>query len=187
MSRPVAVAIVALAIASAVGGTVASADEFVANTIAKAATYIYSTDFIYYPVPDAFSVEELQVLAANPDALNSMIAGALGVQDSVGGARLMAYFGLKENFDYLRYHFLEPGRTYGWEGTYSNDEERFYSDNQYVYHSQYLAAIEELMGEPVSEIIDPTSEEKRRIADLAANPNHESYHWAIWISRKLGL
>jgi hypothetical protein len=177
----------ALMVLAAINGSVARADELVANAIAKAANYIYSTDFIQESVPDTFSDDEMQVLAANPDALNLMIRDALGHQHSVGGAKLMAHFGLRENFDYLRHQMLKPGRTYGWEGTYSNDEERYYSDGQYVYHSEYLAAIEEPAGTPLHEAIDLTGRERQRIADLAAKPNHESHHWAIWISGRLGL
>lgn len=159
----------------------------VANTFARAANYIFFTDFSIDSVLETFSDHELRILGEHADALNSMIRTALGWQDSVGGALLMAHFGLAENFDYLRWHLLEPGRTYGWEGIHRNDEERYYADGQYVYHSQYLAAIEELMGAPLHEVIELTEREKQRISDLVADPDHESHHWAIWISRKLQL
>jgi hypothetical protein len=159
----------------------------VANTFARAANYIFFTDFATGSVSENFSDHELRILGEHPEALNSMIRAALGWQDSVGGALLMAHFGLAENFDYLRSHMLAPGRTYGWEGLYTNDEERFYADGEYVYHSQYLAAIEELMGAPLHEVIELTESEKQGIDDLVADPSHESHHWAIWISRKLQL
>ncbi len=166
---------------------VAFAETDVATTVAKAANFIYSTDFIHDPVEETFSADELQVLRENPDALNSVIRTALGLQHSIGGAMLMAHFGLDENVDYLRYRLLEPGRTYGWEGTYASDEERFYSDGQYVYHSVYVVALEDVTGLPLHEAVELTEKEKQRIDTLAASPDHESHHWAIWISRKLGL
>ena len=159
----------------------------VANTFARAASYIFFTDFAIASVLETFSDHELRILGEHASALNSMIRTALGWQESIGGAMLMAHFGLAENFDYLRSHMLEPGRRYGWEGTYSNDEERFYADGQYVYHSQYLAAIEELMGAPLHEVIELTEREKQRIDELVADPGHESHHWAIWIGRQLQL
>ena len=157
----------------------------VANTFARATNYIFYPNFEADSVLETFSDTELQILEENSDALNSIIRAALGWQDSVGGAKLMAHFGLKENLDYLRSHMLEPGRTYGWEGVYSSDEERYHSDGQYVYHSQYLAAIEELMDAPLHEVIELTEREKQRIDSLVADASHESHHWAIWISRKL--
>lgn len=157
----------------------------VANTFARAANYIFFTDFAIDSVLETFSDHELRILEEHAGALNSMIRTALGWQDSVGGAMLMAHFGLAENFDHLRWHMLEPGRRYGWEGSYSNDEERYYADGQYVYHSQYLEAIEELMGAPLHEVIELTEREKQRIDDLVADPSHESHHWANWIGRKL--
>jgi len=172
---------------STLHSSTATAETDVADTIAKAANYIYSTDFTQGPVVDTFSEDELRVLGKNPDALNSLIKSALGLQHSVGGAMLMAHFRLQENFDYLRHRMLEPGRRYGWEGTYANDEERYYSDHQYVYHTRYLPAIEELIGSPLHESIELTDKEKKRIDDLVASPTNESHHWSIWISRKLGL
>jgi hypothetical protein len=116
-----------------------------------------------------------------------MIREALGVQHSVGGAMLMAHFDLKNNVDYLRSHILEPGRTYGWEGTYENDEERFYSDGQYVYHSIYVKAFEDLAKEPLHEAIKLDSRERENILRLASTQAHESYHWAIWLGRKFRI
>ena len=159
----------------------------VASAFARAANYIFFEFFDQDPVSERFSDDELRILGEHRDALNSMIRAALGWQDSVGGAMLMAHFGLTENFDFLRDHMLEPGRTYGWEGLYTSDEERYYADAQYVYHSQYLVAIEELMGAPLHEVIELTEREKRRIQDLVADPGHESHHWAIWMSVKLQL
>lgn len=167
------------------GSAVAETD--VATAIAKAATFIYSTDFIHDRVEETFSEDELRVLGENPDALNSMIRHALGMQHSVGGAMMMAYFELDQNVDYLRYRVLEPGRTYGWEGTYTNDEERFYSDRQYVFHSVYVRALEDVTGLPLQEAVELTATEQERIDELVLSPGHESQHWAIWISRKLGL
>ena len=163
------------------------ADDEVANTIAKAAKYIFFTDFVQASPEEIFSEAELAILGEYPEALNSMKRAALGLQESVGGAMLMAHFGLTENFDYLRYHMLEPGRTYGWEGLYTSDEERYYSDGQYVFHSQYLLAIEELMGAPLDEVIELTDRERMRIDELVADPGNESHYWAVWISRKLRL
>ena len=166
---------------------VALAESDVATAVAKAANFIYSTDFIHDPVEETFSEDELRVMGENPDALNSMIRNALGLQHSVGGAMLMVHFGLDQNVDYLRYHVLKPGRTYGWEGTYADDEERFYSDGQYVYHSVYVRALEDVTGLPLHEAVELTDKEKERIDKLAVSPGHESHHWAIWIGRKLGL
>ena len=163
----------------------AFAETDVAITIAKAANFVYSSDFIHDPVERTFSAEELRILRASPAALSLMIKNALSLQHSVGGAMLTAYFGLNENLDFLRYRLLEPGRTYGWEGTYPNDEERYYSDRQYVYHSVYVRSLEELTDLPLQQVVVLTDDEKERIQRIAASPGHESQHWAIWISRKL--
>jgi len=90
----------------------------VANTFARAVNYIFYPNFEADSVLETFSDAELQILEENPDALNSIIRAALGWQDSVGGAKLMAHFGLTQNFDYLRRtasgkcrHWLAPGWT----------------------------------------------------------------------------
>jgi hypothetical protein len=162
------------------------ADE-VARTIAKAANYIYFRSFEQDPVVDSFTKNELETLSKHLGPLNSLIRGAIGVQHSIGGAMLMAHFSLKDNFDYLRSTMLAPGRFYGWEGSYTNDEDTFYSDEQYVYHSKYLKAIEKLMNAPLHEVIILNNRERKHILDISANPNHESYHWSIWIGRKLRI
>jgi hypothetical protein len=43
------------------------------------------------------------------------------------------------------------------------------------------------MGAPLHEVIELTDRERKRIVDLVAEPDHESHHWAIWISRKLAV
>ena len=158
-----------------------------ANTFAKAANYVYFSSFEQDPVTKVFSDEQLKILLDNLDDLNLMIREALGIGNSIGGALLSAHFDVKQNVDLLRYHILEPGRTYGWEGTYESDDERYFSDGQYVYHSQYISAIEDLMAAPLNEIITLTDREKDRIQRLANSPENESNYWAIWIGRKFGL
>ena len=66
-------------------GSLSLADDNVANTIAKAATYIFFPDFAQASVSEAFSEDELAILGEYPEALNSMIRAALGWQDSVCG------------------------------------------------------------------------------------------------------
>jgi hypothetical protein len=159
----------------------------IASTFAKAANYAYLDDFVHSPVSTAFSSEELLILATNLKALKQIVRAALGHKNSVGGALLSAHFDIRENFDLLRWHMLEPGRTYGWEGTYESDKDRYYSDEQYVYHSVYLTAIEDLMEAPLRDVITLSAIEREKILTLAHSPGHESYHWANWIGRKLGL
>jgi hypothetical protein len=65
----------------------------VANAFAIAANYIFFTDFATGTVSENFSDRELSMLGEHPDALNSMIRTALGRQNSVGGAMLMAHSG----------------------------------------------------------------------------------------------
>ena len=162
-------------------------NEDVANTVSKAANYIYFASFEQDSVTTAFGEDELKILSAHLEPLDVMIREALGVQHSVGGAMLMAHFGLKDNMDYLRSHILTPGRTYGWEGSYESDEKRFYSDHQYVYHSVYVKAFEALSGAPLHEAITLSSRETESLLRLATNQSSESYYWAIWLGRKFRI
>ncbi len=160
----------------------------VANAIAKAAGYIYFSSFEQDPVTYAFDENELEILSNHLEPLDLLIRDALGVRDSVGGAMLMAHFGLAANMDFLRSHILKPGRYYGWEGSYDDDdEEKYFSDHQYVYHSKYVKAYEAVAGAPLYEVIKLSSSESEKIRQLAATPNKEHYHWANWIGRKMGI
>ena len=159
----------------------------VAHAFSRAANFIYYTGFEHSSVTSAFSEKELRILDSNREALNLMIREALGVQDSVGGAMLTAHFGIDKNLDLLRYQILEPGRAYGWEGSYMAGEDWYMSDEQYVYHSRYIEALESITGKPVHEVIELTERERNRINELAADPSNEHWEWAMWISRKLGL
>ena len=166
--------------------TASESDNDVAQAFARAANYIYYIGFEHDPVATAFSEGELKILDDNRDALNLMIREAMGGQHSVGGALLSAYFGIDENLDLLRYVVLDPGRVYGWEGSPVSDD-WFYEDHQYVYHSRYVEAIEQITGKPLHEFVELTEHERDRINAIASNPRHESREWALWISRKLGI
>ena len=159
----------------------------VAEAFSKAAAYIYYSSFEVEPVERAFSPKELKILDEHLEPLNRMIRDALGRQHSVGGAALTAYFGIEANLDLLRWQLLNPGRTYGWEGPDYSLEESYLDDGQYVYHSQYLKAIETLTGKPVAETIHLDEREREEILRLTRIPDAESHYWAIWISRKLNL
>ena len=160
------------------------ADE-VARLVADAATCIFYPHFDAW-TPDAmFDERELEILEDYADQINVMIREALGRGDSVCGAYFSQRFDMLQNLDLLRWHILEPGRFYGWEGSYRADGEHIYEDRQYVYGSKYISVAESLAGEPVKDFIDLTDAERARILSIANDTSHESYEWALWILRKL--
>lgn len=166
----------------------AQADErSVAATFSKASIYLYSEDFIYEPVTEWFSEEELSILQEHNTELNSMVRNALNFGHSVGGAALTAHFKQEENFPLLRWRLLWPGTAYGWEGPDYDSEEDYLTDNQFVYHSVYLWAIEETMGQPVYEVVQLTQQEHEDLFRYLAGPEYVNYYWAKWLARKLLL
>jgi hypothetical protein len=160
------------------------ADEM-AYLIAEAATCIFYPHFDAVTPDEMFDERELEILESYTDQINVMIRAALGIGDSICGAYFSQLFGLQQNLDLLRWHILEPGRFYGWEGSYRADGEHIYSDEQYVYTSKYIPVAESLAGESIEDIIRLTDQEKERILSIANDANHESYEWALWILRKL--
>lgn len=161
--------------------------EEVARLIAEAAVCIFYPHFDAVTPEEMFDERELEILESYTNQMNVIIRGALGIGDSVCGAYFSQRFGLKENLDLLRYHILEPGRFYGWEGSYRADGQHIYADDQYVYDSKYIAVAESLAGEPIRDIIQMTDAEEARILSMANDANHESYEWALWILHKLGV
>jgi hypothetical protein len=177
---------IATAVVAAFCMSIAGADEaLVASTFSKAAIYVMSTDFIHDPVERFFSAEELSVLEQYQTELNAIIQNVSG--HSVGGALFAVYFRLEENIPSLRYRLFRPGTVYGWEGPDYDSEEDYLADNQFVYHSVYLTAIEEITGRPVYEAIQPTQLEINELFRILQNPASENYYWAKWLARKLLL
>lgn len=164
-----------------------SQEHLVAPTLSKAAIYIYSEDFIYVPVAEWFSREELSLLEQHSAEMNAMIQNALNFGDSVGGSALTVHFKLEENISLLRSRLLRPGVAYGWEGPDYDSEEDYLTDNQFVYHSVYLWAIEETSGQPVHEIVQLTQEETQELFRCLEDPEHLNYYWAKWLARELQL
>lgn len=160
------------------------ADE-IAHLVADAAVCIFYPHFDAVTPENMFDERELEILEHYAQQINVMIREALGTGDSVCGAYFSQRFGLKQNLDLLRYHILEPGRFYGWEGSYRADGEQIYADEQYVYHSKYIAVAESLAGEPIKDIIQLTDQEEAKILSIANDANHESHEWALWLLRKL--
>lgn len=166
----------------------------VAEVMAKAAIYIFNTDFAVDTVEREFTEAELAVMAAHLGPVVQMIERALGVQQSVGGAMLAGHFELEAMLRLLRGHFLTPSRAYGWEGPDYSDPESWLLDEQYVYDIHYLEAIERITGKPIHEAIELTDAERRRIDELASvegQPGHiknpRANPWAVWMQRKLKL
>lgn len=163
------------------------AADNVAEVYTKAASYVYSQDFAVYPVEKWFTREELRVLRQHLPATESMVTEALGLQDSVGGARLALYFGITNAVPLLRSHLLNPRPCYGWEGPDYSDPENYLTDNQYPYSIEYLDAMESLTGKPMSETMNLRSHEAEGIRAWTKDPGSEFYNWAIWMQRKLGM
>lgn len=161
----------------------------VAATFTKAAAHVYSTDWIGFdePVADLFTTDELATLARLLPSLQSMVEAALGLQDSVWGAKLAGHFRISQTLPLLRYHFLTPRRCYGWEGPDYSKLESYLADNQYQYSVAYLEAMEAIAGKPIAEAVALTESEAKEIQKHAANANSESYHWALWMQWKLNM
>lgn len=175
--------------------SLANTDE-TARTFSKTATYIFNLDHAIEPVTDFFSKQELKILEKNKTELDPMIGMALQFQHSVGGAKLMAHFGLKTHLSFLRKRFLEPGRPYGWESSTTSPKEReaeLLQDHQYPYAHQYLEALEKLMQKKIHKIIKLTPEEKRSLVIRATSynaNNHDEWTehlWARWMQKKLKI
>ena len=167
--------------------TAQSDEQFVAATFAKAAGYIFNTDFAQGSVLGVFDEAELAVLSENDAALNSMIRDALSMSESVGGARLAAHFELEAQITLLRFRLFRPGTGHYWDGPDYSSEEAHLNDGQFVYHSEYLAAIEAASGQPIYEAAQPTESEVQELVRLMADPSSDNYYWAKWLARKLRL
>jgi hypothetical protein len=162
-------------------------EQFVASTFSKAAIYIYNRDFIYAPVAEWFSVEELASLAQHKAELGSMVRNALGGGDSVGGAALSAHLELEESIPELRSRLFQPGPGYSGDGARYETEEDFLRDGLFVYHFVYLRAIEEIAGGPIDEVVQPTQQETQELFRHLENPENRYYYWAKWLARKFPL
>ena len=161
----------------------------VAETFTKTAQRVYSTDWVDfdYPIAKAFSDEEMAILADHLSSLQSMIYTALGLQDSVWGAKLAGHFGISETLPRLRHHFLTPRRCYGWEGPDYSKLESYLADHQFQYSVAYLEAIEAITEEDIAEAILLTESEVAEIQRLAGLEKSQHYHWALWMQRKLKI
>lgn len=164
-----------------------SDEQFVAATFSKAASYVLNTDFIYQPVTESFTDEELLVLGEYQEELVSMIQSAYRGSHSIGAALLTAHFKLEMNIELLKAQLLRPGTVYGWEGPTYDIEEDYLTDNQFVYHSVYLRAIEETAGRPIHEAIRLTDYEIEELFRYMGSSDYPHYHWATWLARKLLL
>ena len=162
-------------------------DENIANLIARSATCIYYPHFDSNTPSEMFNKQELITLADHTKQLNIMIRDALGRGNSVCGAYFSQMFGLEQNLDLLRYHVLEPGRFYGWEGLYQGSDDPYLSDEQYVYDSKYIPAIESLAGKNIRDFMNLSKLEKDKLRSIANDPDHESHEWAVWLGKKLDV
>lgn len=158
-----------------------------AAVFAKAAEAIFSTDFIWDPPEETFSDDELAVLKAHSVALERMICASLGAGNSVVGADLMAYFGLKECLAQLRFRLLAPGHYYGWEGAVIDGREHL-SDRHYVYHSRYIVALETLFPDQrVLSVLALTQKEQDALRSLSQNLTSAHQRWATWMLHRLRI
>lgn len=160
--------------------------EFAVATVAKAAQYIQSTDWIGYSeeLETAFTENELEFLELHKDAISPLIASQLSGDHSVYGAKLTGRFKLVELLRYLRFRLIDPKSPYGWEGTDSNDVNQMASGHQFQHHSAYVEAIKEMTGAPLAESLTPEDIEK--INQFKDDEDNLYYHWSIWLLRELG-
>ncbi len=163
--------------------------DTVAAVFTKTAAYVHSQDFVGFdgPLTNDFSAKDLRILRNHRSSLESMIHGALGVQDSVWGAKLAGHFGINKVLPSLRHHFLIPRHCYGWEGPDYSEMESYLTDDQFVYSIAYLEAIETLAGKPVSEAIVLAPHEIEAIRKYQRLPKSEYFHWSLWMQRKLEM
>ena len=163
--------------------------DTVATVFTKTAAYVYSQDFIGYdePLSDAFSQSDLRVLRNQRSSLEAMVESALGLGNSVWGAKFAGEFGITTLLPLLRTHFMVPERCYGWEGPDYSQLESYLTDDQFCYSVAYLNAIEAITGESVDKVIHLTPPEAEQLAKYTGNPNSEFFHWSLWIQRKLKI
>jgi hypothetical protein len=161
----------------------------VAATFAKSAQHVYGADWVGYgdPVSSVFSQEDLGILSRHLVPLESMIVTALGLQESVWGAKLAGHFGLASALPLLRAHLLTPRRFYGWEGPDYSTLEAYLEDNQFPYGMAYLEAVEALTGKPLDLAVRLTQAELDQLESLAKNRDSEFCYWALWMQRKLKI
>lgn len=167
----------------------AEAQDAVAGTFSKAAEYVFSNDWIGYdePLTEAFSRGDLRILKEHLPHLQSMTETALGVQDSVWGAKLAGYYRMSKLLPLLRSKLLIPRPCYCWEGPDYSKPESYLADSQYQYSVAYLQSIEAITGKPLDKAVSLTQAEAKSIAEYARNENSEYHHWALWMQRKLGI
>lgn len=132
-----------------------------------------------------FNDSEIEFLARHSHRVNLMIRDALDRGDSICGAHFSKQFGLAQNLDLLRARIIKPGRFYGWEGSYDPADDPHLSDNQYVYHSTYVAVAESLAGKAIHQIIILDDGEKSELLSIARDPDRASHEWALWLLKKL--
>ena len=163
--------------------------DSVSTTFAKTAEYVYSPDFLGPDVEERFSRDELRTLEHHLPALSSMIEAALGLHDSVGGAKMAAYFSLSNTniLRLIRFRILESRNVYGWEGPDYSDPENYLTDDQYPYSIEYLQAMESLAGQPIWQALTLQPRELQMIQGFASNETSEFHHWALWMQRKLKM
>ena len=179
--------IVVLIFAMLITSPVAGGDAEIADTFTKVALYIFDGDFAHSAPESIFSTEELDILQSQKADLVLLINKALGSGDSVVGADLVGNFELYDCVRMVKHRFLKPGTTYGWEGRDYSDARNYLTDDQYVYHSRYFAALETLYGADITANLNLTKQEIRSIYELSLDPRSPHYFWALWMLSKLKI
>ena len=162
-------------------------NRVLAITMLKISKYVLDHDFVIDKIDKFFSRKEIIKIKKFRKEIVHLIKYALDRNHSVGAAYLASYLKCIECYSSLRYRLLSPGRAYGWEGPDYSMIESYLTDNQYVYHYPYLISIVSIFKKPIHKIIFLTENERSDIISLSNNKDHESYHWAIWIRRKLKI
>jgi len=179
--------IVVLICAFLITSPVAGGDAEFADAFTKLALYIFDDDFEHSAPESIFSSKDLDILQSQKANLILLINKALGSGNSVVGADLVGHFELYDCARMLKYRFLKPGTTYGWEGRDYSDARIYLTDNRYVYHSRYFAALESLYGADLTANLDLTKQEIRSIYELSLDPWSPHYFWALWMLSKLKI
>lgn len=167
----------------------ANQEHRVASVVSKCAMEIFegSYDDWQARVTDRFSAEELAILSTETQAVSVMIDFQLGRGHSIWGEKLAGHFRMTNMLPHLRSCLFIPQRCYGWEGPDYSKLESYLQDDQYLYGTVCVAAIEDIVGTPLHDAIHPTQEELDSLTRYATNPQSEFFHWALWMQRKLRI
>ena len=144
----------------------------------------YDTDFY-----GLFSPTDHVRLVDYVDTIEPLVLDGLEQCGGVRAALAAGYLRYQAALPILHTKLLELRAPYLWESSSDyTSEEVLMNDHQYPYHIAYIRAIETITRKPLNESIHLTSEELRRLQDLAKQAHIERpqtiHYCARWLLKK---